>query len=141
MTNEQTQIILDTWAAVSKIDDETVGNLFYNRLFEIAPGVRPMFRSPMPEQSKKLMAMLHYLIRNLDKPEEISNGLTNLAKRHANYHVQEEHYNIVGAALLWTLEQGLGAMWNDAAKEAWVCLYTQVAGIMIAAGKQNKEAA
>lgn len=141
MTTQQTEIILNTWAAVSKINDETVGTLFYNRLFEIAPELRSLFRAPVPEQSKKLMAMLHYLIRNLDKPDEISLSLSNLAQRHVNYNVKAEHYNIVGSALIWTLEQGLGDLWNDAAQEAWIGLYSHVAGVMMAAGALKKQAA
>lgn len=135
MTSEQTQIIQNTWAAVSKLDDETVGGLFYNNLFTIQPALRSLFKSPVPEQSKKLMAMLHYLIHNLHKPQEITTGLTHLAQRHVQYNVTPEHYNIVGSALLLTLEQGLGELWNEEVKQAWVALYTNVASIMIAAGE------
>ena len=140
MTAQRTQLILHTWNAVSTIDDVTVGTIFYNRLFEIAPGVRSLFKAPVPEQSKKLMAMLHYLIRNLHKPAEISASLANLAQRHAKYNVQAEHYTIVGEALLYTLEKGLGHLWNAEVREAWLCLYTHIANVMLAASETAKAA-
>lgn len=141
MTSEQTQIIQNTWAAVSEPDNETAGGLFYNNLFAIQPALRSLFKSPVPEQSKKLMAMLHYLIHNLNKPQEITAGLTHLAQRHVQYNVRPEHYDIVDSALIFTLEQGLGELWNEEVKQAWIALYTTVVSIMVAAGDVRKAAA
>lgn len=141
MTSEQTLLIKTTWAAVAKLDDETVGGLFYNNLFTIQPALRSLFKAPIPEQSKKLMTMLHYLIYNLNKPQEITKGLTHLAQRHVQYNVTQEHYDIVGSALILTLEQGLGKLWNEEVKQAWITLYTTVASIMIAASETAKAAA
>ncbi|MFZ1457659.1 MAG: globin domain-containing protein [Saprospiraceae bacterium] len=54
-----------------------------------------------------------------------------LAKRHTNYSVKKEHYNMVGEALLWTLKRGLGADWNQQTEEAWISCYTQIFEIML----------
>src|SRR5829696_6685663 len=102
MTPHQINLIKNSWAAVASIDGQIVGSLFYNRLFELAPEVKPMFsRTTVSEQSKKLLAMLGYVISKLDKLEDIIAEVAKLAQRHVNYGVQERHYTVVGEALLW----------------------------------------
>lgn len=127
MTTVQKNIIKHTWQLVARLDDKAVGALFYDRLFYLAPEVRALFLSPVPEQSKKLVAMLHYMVRRMDHPDEISDTIAALAARHARYKVKAYQYAIVGNALLWTLAQGLGEAWNEEAEEAWATFYTQVA--------------
>ncbi len=138
MTNNSIALVKESWAQVSTLEMEMVGGLFYNRLFEIMPEVKPMFsRTALPEQSKKLLTMLSYVIAKLDKLDDIMDEVTKLAKRHNGYGVTPEHYTAVGAALLWTLEQGLGAAWNEPLKMAWTEVYTTLAGAMIA-GQQEE---
>ena len=97
-----------------------VGELFYNRLFEIMPGVKQMFsRTPMPERSKILLTMLSYVIAKLDKQHDIMDEVNKLARRHDTYGVKEEHYVAVGNVLLCTLQQGSGTAWNESLKTAW----------------------
>lgn len=133
MTTKQINIIKTTWQAAATNAD-LVGHLFYNRLFEIAPEVKPLFSSTtIPEQSKKLFTMLTYVISKLDTGEDIINELTRLAQRHVKYGVEEKHYNYVGAALLWTLEKGLGDMWNLEVKQAWATCYAALSFAMITA--------
>jgi len=139
MATSNIELVKNSWVEVSKIDMLTVGGLFYGRLFEIAPEVKPMFsRTPIPEQSKKLLTMLSYVISKLDRLDEIMDEVKKLAQRHSNYGVKESHYTAVGAALLWTLEKGLGSQWNDELKTAWTEVYTILAGAMIA--EQNNSA-
>lgn len=133
MTTVQKHIVKHTWQLVAKLDDKAVGTLFYDRLFYIAPEVRTLFLSPVPEQSKKLVAMLNYMVRHIDQPDEISTTVAALAKRHAGYKVKAYQYAIVGNALLWTLEQGLGDVWNEDVEEAWATFYTGVAECMTGA--------
>lgn len=141
MTPEQIQLVKQSWAKVGTIDPLVVGELFYNRLFEIAPAVRPMFRNPMPEQSKKLLSMLGYVISKLDKLDDILDEVAKLAQRHVQYGVKEEHYGVVAVALLWTLEQGLGEDWTPQVKEAWITCYTILSGAMIQATSQPMKTA
>ena len=138
MTQNKINLVKNSWTMVAQLEMETVGGLFYNRLFEIMPEVKPMFsKTPLPEQSKKLLTMLSYVIAKLDKLEDIMSEITKLAQRHAGYGVTEEHYNAVGSALLWTLEQGLGAEWNEELATAWTDVYTVLAGAMLA-GEQEE---
>lgn len=141
MTQQQITDVKATWAMVALIDPEIVGGLFYNRLFEIAPQVRPMFRTPVAEQSRKLLAMIGYIINKLDKLDDIVDEVAKLARGHVKYGVQAGHYRIVGEALLWTLEKGLAEHWNEAVKEAWTVCYTTLANAMIAAAEDMPVAA
>ncbi|MGF2411980.1 globin family protein [Ferruginibacter sp.] len=136
MTSKSIELVKNSWALVATMDIETVGGLFYKRLFEIAPDVKSMFsKTAMPEQSKKLLAMLGYVIAKLDKLDDIIGEVTKLAQRHESYGVKEEHYTAVGTALLWTLEQGLGNEWNKELKAAWTEVYIALSGAMINAAK------
>ena len=135
MTNKQIDLVKSSWAIVTTIDPITVGGLFYNRLFEIAPQLKPMFRNPVPEQSKKLLAMINYVISKLDKLEDILDEVAKLAKRHVSYGVKPDHYRVVGDALLWTLEKGLSENWNSEVKEAWSNCYQVLSSAMINASE------
>ena len=139
MTNKQIDLVKSSWAMVASIDPVTVGGLFYNRLFEIAPQLKHMFRNPMPEQSKKLLAMINYVISKLDKLEHILDEVAKLARRHVSYGVKPDHYTIVGEALLWTLEKGLAENWNSELKEAWVDCYQILSSAMINASEIREQ--
>jgi hemoglobin-like flavoprotein len=139
MTNKQIDLVKTSWAIVATIDPVTVGGLFYNRLFEIAPQLKPMFRNPVPEQSKKLLAMIDYVISKLDKLEDILDEVAKLAKRHVSYGVKPGHYTIVGEALLWTLEKGLGENWDSEVKEAWTICYQVLSTAMINASEWTEQ--
>lgn len=130
----QINLVKETFSLVAKIPSETVGELFYNRLFEIAPEVRPMFgRTDFPEQSRKLIGMLAYIINRLDNLESIVDEVTKLAQRHVKYGVSPTDYQPVGEALLWTLEKGLSSNWNEDVKEAWTLCYLTLSNAMIEA--------
>jgi hemoglobin-like flavoprotein len=135
MTPEQITLVQDSFAKVRPIAD-TAADLFYGRLFEIAPAVRPMFPEDMREQKKKLMAMLGLAVTNLDKPDTVVPALQKLGRQHVAFGTRAAHYEPVGAALLWTLEQGLGPDFTPAVREAWVETYGLVAGVMRAAAAE-----
>ncbi|QGY04024.1 HAMP domain-containing protein [Methylobacterium mesophilicum SR1.6/6] len=125
----QVERVQASFAKVRPIAD-TAADLFYERLFAIAPQVRPLFPADMTVQKRKLMAMLALAVANLDKPEALVSAVTDLGLRHRGYGTHEAHYEAVGAALLWTLEQGLGADFTPEIREAWAETYGVVAGLM-----------
>ena len=129
MTPEEKALVKDSWAKVLPIK-ETAAELFYNRLFEIAPEVKPYFKGDMKDQGEKLMKMLNTAVSGLDNLEALITPLQNLGKKHVSYGVKNEDYDKVGAAFLWTLEQGLGDAFTNEVKEAWVVTYTTVATVM-----------
>ena len=115
-------------------------DLFYTRLFELDPSLKTMFHGDMTEQGKKLMTMLGVAVTNLTKPDLVLPALKMLGQRHMGYGVTESHYETVGAALLWTLEKGLGEAFTAEVREAWVAIYRLVADTMKTAATAHLEA-
>ena len=139
MTPDQIELVQQSFAKVAPIADQAA-DLFYDRLFESAPGVRPLFPDDMAEQKKKLMQMLATAVANLHRVEEILPALEDLGRRHVDYGTRPEHYDTVGEALLWTLEQGLGEAFTPAVEEAWTRTYTMIAEVMKTAAAEVAEA-
>ncbi len=129
MTPEQVKLVQDSFAKVVPIAD-TAADLFYDRLFAIAPEVRPMFPADLGEQKKKLISMLVTAVTNLHQVEAILPAVEDLGRRHGAYGVKDAHYDPVGAALLWTLEQGLGDAFTPPVRDAWTQTYVTLAGAM-----------
>jgi nitric oxide dioxygenase len=125
----QAALIQQSFEAVKPIADNAA-KLFYARLFELDPSLRPLFRSDMTEQGRKLMALLGVAAANARNPESLRTPLEQLAKRHVGYGVRLEHFETVGAALLWTLEKGLGEGFTPDVREAWAALYDEIVLIM-----------
>jgi hemoglobin-like flavoprotein len=129
MTSAQKLLVQTTFAKVVPIAD-TAASLFYGRLFEIDPSLRPLFKGDIVEQGRKLMQMLGVAVTGLDRLDQIVPAVQQLGARHAAYGVKDEHYATVAAALLWTLEQGLGPDFTPEVKDAWTAAYTLLAATM-----------
>lgn len=129
MTPEQIELVQRGFAQVEPIADQAA-DLFYDRLFDRAPDVRPMFRDDMTDQKRKLMEMLSTAVADLHRIDRILPALEDLGRRHAGYGTRPEHYDSVGEALLWTLEQGLGNAFTPAVAEAWAAAYAAIADVM-----------
>jgi hemoglobin-like flavoprotein len=129
MNSRQKELVQSSFAKVAPIADQAA-DLFYNRLFEIDPALRPMFPENMKEQKIKLMQMLTAAVKGLDNLETLVPVVRQLGARHIGYGVKDEHYGTVAAALLWTLERGLGAAFTSETKEAWVVVYGILAATM-----------
>ena len=129
MTPEQTVLVQKSFEQVLPIAD-VAADLFYGRLFELDPSLRPLFRGDMKEQGRALMSMIKVAVAGLDNPERIVPAVQSLGRRHATYGVTDAHYDTVAAALLWTLEQGLGEAFTAEVKGAWVEVYTILATTM-----------
>ena len=132
MTPEQIALVQGTWAKVMPIK-ETAADLFYGKLFELDPALRPLFRGDMKEQGRKLMTMINVAVKGLDNLGALVPAVQDMGRRHAGYGVQAGHYGTVAAALLWTLEQGLGEGFTPQVKAAWTDTYTVLATTMQAA--------
>ncbi|MDI3564147.1 globin family protein [Bradyrhizobium sp. Arg816] len=130
MTPEQITLVQQSFSKVAPIS-EAASVLFYDRLFEVAPSVRAMFPEDMTEQRKKLMGMLAAVVGGLSNLETILPAASALAKRHVAYGAKAEHYPVVGATLLWTLEKGLGEAWTPELATAWTDTYGVLSGYMI----------
>jgi nitric oxide dioxygenase len=140
VTPEQIKLIQQSFAKVAPIADQAAA-LFYSRLFETTPQVKPLFRGDMTEQGRKLMATLAVVVNGLDRLDTVLPAASALAKRHVGYGVTAEHYPPVGTALLWTLQQGLGPAWTPELAAAWTAAYGTLSDFMIAEAYGRSEAA
>ena len=141
MNAQTVALVQDSWEKVVPIAD-TAAQLFYGRLFELDRSLSPMFaHADMQEQRKKLMQMITVAVRGLSRIEELVPAVQALGRRHVGYGVKDAHYDTVGAALIWTLEQGLGEAFTPELREAWVETYTILANTMKAAGADLSAAA
>ena len=136
----QVTMVQQSFSKVAPIADDAAA-LFYGRLFEIAPEVQPLFRGDMKEQGRKLMATLAAVVNGLDNLEAILPAASALAKRHVSYGVKAAHYAPVGAALLWTLERGLGPQWTPQLAAAWGDAYGVLSDFMIGEAYGHRAAA
>lgn len=135
MTPEQKQLVQDSFTKVAPIA-EAAAEIFYNKLFELDPALKPLFKGDIKEQGKKLMAVLGVAVAGLDDLDKLVPVVQDLGKRHVGYGVQDEHYGTVAEALLFTLEQGLGDDFTPEVKEAWVTVYTILADVMTKAAAE-----
>lgn len=135
MTPEQVGLIKESWAQVLPISDKAA-ELFYGKLFELDPEIKPLFKGDMEEQGKKLMKMINTAVNGLDRLDEIVPAVQQLGARHVAYGVKDEHYDTVGSALLWTLGAGLGDAFTEDTKEAWAAVYGLLADTMKAAAAE-----
>jgi len=129
MTPEQIALVQGSFKSVAPIASKAA-DLFYDRLFEIAPGVRSLFPTDLSGQKIKLISMLATAVNTLHHLDGVLPAIRDLGSRHRGYGVTAEHYAPVGAALLWTLEQGLGPAFTSEVKLAWAEAYSNVASAM-----------
>jgi hemoglobin-like flavoprotein len=134
MDKQTVLLVQSTWLKVAPIAPQAA-ELFYQNLFNADPSVKPLFKGNMEEQGKKLMQMIGAAVNKLNDLDTLVPILQGLAKRHVGYGVKEAHYDTVGAALLKTLEQGLGKSFTPDVKEAWAAVYGVMANVMISAAK------
>lgn len=129
MTPDQIALIQSSWAKVAPIE-AVAADLFYSKLFDLDPAVKPMFKGDMKEQGRKLMKTLGMVVNGIANLGVMVPNIQELGRRHVAYGIEARHYDTVGTAILWTLEQGLGADFTPATKDAWTAAYTTLAGVM-----------
>jgi len=133
MTDVQIALVKQTWSFFRKLDPVLVGDVFYGKLFVIAPELKGMFHTSMEVQSRKIVDMLSLIVGHLHDLDQLSEEITQLAQRHVHYGVKAHHYKTVCTALLWTLQHGLGRDWNEEVKDAWETCFTILSDSMIKA--------
>ena len=134
MNTQTITLVQESWAKVAAIAPQAAA-LFYQNLFEADATLRPLFTGDMTQQGAKLMQMIGLAVSKLTDLDVLVPVLQSLGKRHVAYGVVDTHYATVGAALLKTLEQGLGIAFTLEVKEAWTTVYGVMANVMIEASK------
>ncbi len=138
MTPRQISLVQESFAKVEPIAPKAA-DIFYARLFEMAPQVRPLFPDDMSEQKHKLMTMLGIAVNGLTRLETILPAVQELGRRHKGYGTLPDHYGVVGEALLFTLDKGLGDGFTDDVRAAWADAYALLAGAMIEAAEETAQ--
>lgn len=116
---------------LGKIDPIMLADIFYSKLFFENPELRRMFPQDMEGQYQKLVDMLDTIVKRLEKLDELKGDVVAMAKRHDDYGVKPHHYNLVGKALLLTLQKALGKEWTEEVKSSWINCYSILSGTMI----------
>lgn len=129
MNKSEISLVQESWKKVLPIR-EVAAELFYNRLFELDPSLRSLFRGDMKEQGRKLMTMIGTAVAGLNRPDVLFPAVQHLGRRHVGYGVRDDHYNTVAAALLDTLAKGLGDAFTPEVKGAWTTVYGVLATTM-----------
>ncbi|ATY32559.1 globin family protein [Sphingomonas psychrotolerans] len=136
MNPETIVLVQKSFKVVASIADE-VGPMFYARLFDVRPELRPLFADNIEPQARKLVQMLAMVVNGLHRLDALMPAIEDLARRHIDYGVVAEHYPAVGDALIWTLEQGLGDAFTPPVRRAWVTTYAALSRAMIAATRET----
>ena len=136
LTNDEIQSVQSSWEKCVPIADKAA-ELFYGKLFELDPNLKPLFKGDMQEQGKKLMTMITVAVNGLNDLEKIVSAVKALGVRHVGYGVEDSHYDTVGSALIWTLGKGLGEEFTDSLKAAWIKVYTLLATTMKEAAAES----
>jgi hemoglobin-like flavoprotein len=129
MTPQQVQLVQASFAQLQPIASDAAA-LFYSNLFEASPELRPLFKGVMADQGERLMGMIGSAVGLLDRPDALLPVLRMLGARHLGYGVQQQHYALVGSALLKTLGQGLGDGFDADVHDAWETLYGVISQTM-----------
>jgi len=138
MSPEHIVLVQQSWQKIKPMTSE-MAELFYNNLFEMDPLLKPLFKNNIKDQGNKLMTMLDAAIKLLDDPDKLLPAVQKLGVRHLEYKFEESHYKTVGAALIKTLETGLGNNFTETVKEAWLYVYQTLSQTMILAANNIAE--
>jgi hemoglobin-like flavoprotein len=138
LTAEHVTLAQTSWEKVLPIGD-TVADLFYNKIFELDPSLRPLFPDDMTSQKKKLINMMSLAVNSLTILDKFLPEIKNLGLRHAmKYKVTPPMYETVGEALLLTLEKFLEDSWDETHREAWSTIYCVLSEAMTGNGEEKK---
>jgi hemoglobin-like flavoprotein len=133
LTERDIEIVQRDWRKVEVMAD-TAATLLYERLFELDPSVRLLFKTDMAEQKVKLLRTIGASVYGLSNPDVLLPIIRFLGHKHVRFGVTREHYDHVGDALLWTLRQGLGPAFTPESEAAWTNFYGLIADTMRSAG-------
>src|SRR5262245_37237167 len=140
MTPEHIAVVQGSFQKIAPIADQAA-EIFYKNLFILEPRLRGLFPADMQAQGQKLMHMISIAVHGLTNPDTLIPAVQELGRRHVAYGVEERHYDVVGNALMLTLEQGLGADFTSEVREAWLATYELLSGLMKQAAYSKAQAA
>ena len=139
ITTSQVQLVRSSFEQVLPIAD-VAGELFFGRIFSLAPETRALFGDDISLQARRTMAAVKDVVDGLDRLDALLPFLVRLAARHVRYGVEPKHFEIVGDALMWTLESGLGEAFVPPVRQAWLEVWKFLVETMLAGMEQAQPA-
>jgi hemoglobin-like flavoprotein len=125
------EILEESFDLVAPQGDELVKR-FYERLFETAPAVQPLFEKvDMEHQRQALLNMLLVLRESLHDLEDVVPDLEALGARHVDYGALADHYPVVGSVLIATMTEIAGDAWKPEYTAAWQEAYGVIQEVML----------
>ena len=107
-------------------------DVFYARLFDAAPAVRPLFAgTDLRRQKAMLLSALVLVRKSLRDLDAILPALHALGARHVRYGARPEHYPVVATVLIASMAEVAGATWRRRYEHAWSMALGVVAGAML----------
>ena len=130
MKAEQIALVRSSFDKLWPVSRE-FADLFYQRLFQLPPEARPLFKADLEKQKTKLISMIATIVGTVDRPAMFASIVEHLGKRHALFGVEPPYYAPVGHALMWSLQETLGTQFTSSTRDAWTALYDSVYRAML----------
>jgi hemoglobin-like flavoprotein len=134
MKSEHVYLVQRSWSELLPMQ-ALAAPMFYHRLFELDPSLRPMFHGDLQAQGRKLVQVIDAAVSGLGRFDDLLPLIQDLGRRHVDYGVAPHHYDSVGAALIWTLARCLGSGFTPPVRLAWQDVYGVLAVTMRAAAQ------
>jgi hemoglobin-like flavoprotein len=128
MDSEQIRLVQKSFTRLAQV--QRTPTAFYERLFELDPALRPLFKGSIEEQSRKLMNVLSAAVHSLHDFDALLPTVRSLGMRHRGYGIKDSDYDTVGQALMWTLEKSLGNDFTEDVRGAWAETYRVLSTVM-----------
>lgn len=129
VTREQIAFVKESFESLRPIP-RGVGRAFYERLFELDPSLRALFKGDLDAQGAMFVSALGLAVAGLDDTTSGERPLRDLGRRHAGYGVTEAHFATFREALVQTLRAQLGAAFSEAHAAAWQEAFDRIGSVM-----------
>lgn len=134
-----TKLLKDSFALVAPRGAELVRFFYAEVFYRGGPDVIDMFPPGMSAQRDRLLGALVKIVSEVDDLDALSAFLAGLGRDHRKFAVAPEHYDVVGAALLATLQHFAGEAWTPELRETWAGAYALIAEVMKAGAEADQD--
>lgn len=140
-SDKQKTMVEKSWEDIKGLGLENVGVLLFRNVFTIAPEALQLFSfrnepnlyesAIMKWHGKNVMVHVGHAVAGLRTVDKLVPVLKALGAKHDHRGIGPVHFDVVGQALVKTLEQGFGDKLTPEVKDAWITTYKLVADVMM----------
>ncbi|WP_438971004.1 NO-inducible flavohemoprotein [Methylophaga sp.] len=134
MLKPETTKVIQSTLPILQQHGESLTSLFYQRMFENNPEVKPFFNQAHQErgtQQRALAGAICAYAEHINSPEKLNDAVELIAQKHASLGIKPEHYPIVGKNLIAAIRELLGDAATEEIVAAWSDAYGVLADIFI----------